>query len=148
VVLPANPMPSQQHPTLEWFKGDWMNGDKVKGVLQKVGGHVEEAAGALVGDEGLKAAGQEDQIKGEAREAWGNVKDAGEALVDRTRVAKADAEVKAERAKAFDREHEVVVTNPIPRNSGEAKPPEKASEQGGAEKASGESPNEGKKQAS
>jgi uncharacterized protein YjbJ (UPF0337 family) len=82
-----------------------MNEDKIKGVLQKVGGRIEEAAGALVGDQGLKIAGQEDQIKGDAREAWGNLKDAGDALVDRARVAKADAELKAARAKAFDREH-------------------------------------------
>lgn len=33
------------------------------------------------------------------------MKDAGEALVDRARIAKADAEIKSERAKAFDREH-------------------------------------------
>ena len=82
-----------------------MNTDQVKGGLQKIGGHIEESAGALVGDEGLKIAGKEDQIKGSARQAWGNVKDAGEALVDRARIAKADAEIKSERAKAFDREH-------------------------------------------
>ena len=99
-----------------------MNDDKVKGVVQKIGGRVEEAAGALVGDENLKLAGKEDQIKGEAREAWGNVKDAGEALVDRARVAKADAELKSARAQAFDREHAVEVTNPIPPPS--AKPAE------------------------
>ena len=86
-----------------------MNGDKIKGVLQKIGGHIEESAGALVGDEGLKIAGKEDQVKGSAREAWGNVKDAGNALIDNARVAKADAEMKTERVKAFDREHEVKV---------------------------------------
>jgi uncharacterized protein YjbJ (UPF0337 family) len=91
-----------------------MNDDKVKGALQKAGGHVEEAAGALVGDENLKLAGKEDQIKGEAREAWGNVKDAGDALIDRARAAKADAELKSARANAFEREHAVEVTNPKP----------------------------------
>ena len=45
-----------------------MNDDKIKGVLQKIGGRIEESAGALVGDEGLKIAGKEDQIKGAARE--------------------------------------------------------------------------------
>ena len=84
-----------------------MNDDKIKGILQKAGGHVEEAAGALVGNENLKIAGQEDQIKGGAREAWGNVKDAGNALIDNARAAKADAEVKSEQARAFDREHSV-----------------------------------------
>ncbi len=91
-----------------------MNSDQVKGILQKAGGHVEEAAGALVGDEGLKIAGQEDQIKGEARQAWGNVKDAGEALIDRARAAKADAEIKSARAEAFDREHQLEVHLPPP----------------------------------
>ena len=41
-----------------------MNDDKIKGVFQKIGGHIEEAAGALVGDENLKVAGKEDQLKG------------------------------------------------------------------------------------
>ncbi len=90
-----------------------MNDDKIKGVLQKVGGRVEEAAGTLVGSENLKIAGQEDQVKGSAREAWGNVKDAGNALIDRARVAKADAEVKSERAEAFEREHEVTVNTDV-----------------------------------
>ncbi len=86
-----------------------MNGDKIKGTLQNVGGHIEEAAGALVGDANLRAAGEEDQLKGKAREAWGNVKDAGDALIDRARVAKLDAEAKSERAEAFDREHKVEI---------------------------------------
>ena len=88
-----------------------MNNDTIKGELQKIGGHIEEAAGALVGDENLKIAGQEDQIKGAAREAWGNVKDAGNALIDRARAAKFDAEAKSERAKTFDREHRVEIVH-------------------------------------
>ncbi len=86
-----------------------MNDDKIKGMLQKIGGHVEESAGALVGDHGLKEAGQEDQIKGAAREAWGNVKDAGGDLIERAKATQFDAEAKSERAEAFDREHNVVV---------------------------------------
>ena len=86
-----------------------MNDDKVKGVFQKIGGHIEEAAGALVGDANLKTAGQEDQIKGGAREAWGNVKDAGNALVDKAKAAKYDADAKSANAEAFDREHAVEV---------------------------------------
>ena len=82
-----------------------MNEDNIKGVLQKIGGHIEEAAGALVGDKNLKEAGQEDQVKGAAREAWGNVKDAGDALIDKARAAKLDAEEKSESAEAFDRAH-------------------------------------------
>ena len=84
-----------------------MNEDKIKGAMQKIGGHVEEAAGALVGDRALKDAGREDQLKGGAREAWGNVKDAGNALIDQAKAAKYDAEAKSERADAFDRNHAV-----------------------------------------
>ncbi len=83
-----------------------MNDDKIKGAFQKIGGHVEEAAGALVGDHDLKDAGREDQIKGGAREAWGSVKDAGNALIDKAKAAKYDAEAKSDRADAFDREHD------------------------------------------
>jgi uncharacterized protein YjbJ (UPF0337 family) len=86
-----------------------MKDDTIKGKLQQIGGHIEEAAGALVGDQALKNAGQEDQIKGSAREAWGNVKDAGNALIDRARAARADAEVKSDAAEAWDREHKVEV---------------------------------------
>lgn len=87
-----------------------MNKDQIKGALQRVGGRVEESAGALVGDQSLKEAGQEDQIKGDARQAWGNLQEAGDALVDRARAAKLDAEIKADRAREFDREHEVEIT--------------------------------------
>ena len=86
-----------------------MNDDKAKGVLQKIGGHVEESAGVLVGDHNLKEAGREDQIKGSAREAWGNVKDAGNALVDKAKAAKFDAESKSHEASTFDREHDGTV---------------------------------------
>ena len=86
-----------------------MNNDTVKGVLQKISGRVEEAAGAISGDHNLKEAGQEDQLKGSACEAWGNVKHAGNALVDKAKAAKYDAEAKTERSTAFEREHEVVV---------------------------------------
>jgi uncharacterized protein YjbJ (UPF0337 family) len=86
-----------------------MNDDKIKGAAQKIGGHVEEAAGALVGDERLKEAGREDQLKGAAREAWGNVKDAAGNLVDNARAAKLDAEAKTGRVDTFERDHETVV---------------------------------------
>lgn len=88
-----------------------MNEDNVKGNLQKIGGRVEESAGALVGDHDLKDAGREDQLKGAAREAWGNVKDAGNALIDRAKGAKYDAEAKSNEAEAFDHEHPPVTVN-------------------------------------
>ena len=82
-----------------------MNSDSIKGVLQKVGGHIEEAAGALVGSENLKVAGKEDQLKGSAREAWGNVKDAGDSLIEKAKAAKYEAEAKSDRSTAFEQEH-------------------------------------------
>ena len=88
-----------------------MNADTIKGALQKAGGHLEEAAGALVGDANLKDAGQEDQLKGKAREAWGNVKDAAGDLVDRARAAKLDAESKTDDVNAFENSHKVEVTH-------------------------------------
>ncbi len=79
-----------------------MNEDIVKGTLQKIGGRIEEAAGALAGDPNLKDAGREDQLKGAARNAWGNVKDAGEALVDRARAARHEAEINSESPHGFE----------------------------------------------
>jgi uncharacterized protein YjbJ (UPF0337 family) len=86
-----------------------MNDDTIKGKLQKIGGRIEESAGALINDPALKNAGREDQLKGKAREAWGNVKDAGNALIDRARAAKYDAEIKSEEAAAFERDHKIEV---------------------------------------
>lgn len=88
-----------------------MNDDKIKGVFQKIGGHIEEAAGALVGDENLKVAGKEDQLKGGAREAWGNVKDAAGNLVDQAKAAKFDAEAKQGKYEAYEKEHDVEVVD-------------------------------------
>ncbi len=86
-----------------------MNDDKIKGAFQKIAGHIEEAAGALVGDQNLKDAGKEDQLKGSAREAWGNVKDAGNNLIDQARAAKFDAERKTDHVNTFEREHDVTI---------------------------------------
>jgi uncharacterized protein YjbJ (UPF0337 family) len=84
-----------------------MNEDNIKGTLQKIGGRIEEAAGALAGDANLKDAGREDQLVGSARNAWGNVKDAGEALIDRARAAKLDAEARSDAADTFKEEHKI-----------------------------------------
>ena len=91
-----------------------MNSDTVKGILQKVGGRIEESAGALVGSENLKVAGKEDQLEGSAREAWGNVKDAGDALIDRVKASKFEAEAKSERADTFEKQHAVEVNTDLP----------------------------------
>jgi uncharacterized protein YjbJ (UPF0337 family) len=60
-----------------------MSEEHVKGGLEKVGGRIKEAVGALVGDEGLKAEGQFDQVKGGVHQAWGDVKDAAKNVADR-----------------------------------------------------------------
>lgn len=60
-----------------------MREEHVKGALEKVGGRIKEAAGALVGDERLKAEGKFDQVKGGAHQEWGDVKDAANDLAAR-----------------------------------------------------------------
>lgn len=60
-----------------------MSEEHVKGGLEKLGGRVKEAAGALTGNENLKAEGQLDQVKGGAHQAWGDVKDAAKNVADR-----------------------------------------------------------------
>jgi uncharacterized protein YjbJ (UPF0337 family) len=62
-----------------------MSEEHVQGGLEKAGGRVKEAAGALTGNERLKSEGQLDQVKGGARQAWGDVKDAAKNLVRETR---------------------------------------------------------------
>jgi uncharacterized protein YjbJ (UPF0337 family) len=62
-----------------------MSEEHVKGGLEKAGGRIKEAAGALTGNERLKSEGQLDQVKGSAHQAWGDVKDAAKNLVRQTR---------------------------------------------------------------
>jgi uncharacterized protein YjbJ (UPF0337 family) len=62
-----------------------MSEEHVKGGLEKAGGRIKEAAGAITGNERLKSEGQLDQVKGGARQAWGDVKDAASNLVNDTR---------------------------------------------------------------
>jgi uncharacterized protein YjbJ (UPF0337 family) len=72
-----------------------MSEEHLKGSAEKVGGRIKEAAGALVGDDRLKAEGQLDQVKGGAHQAWGDVKDAAKDLA--ARVKSTDRETAAER---------------------------------------------------
>ncbi len=62
-----------------------MSEEHVKGGLEKAGGRIKEAAGALTGNERLKSEGQMDQVKGSAHQVWGDVKDAAKDLVGQTR---------------------------------------------------------------
>jgi uncharacterized protein YjbJ (UPF0337 family) len=57
-----------------------MSEEHVKGGLEKVGGRIKEAVGALVGNKRLKTEGQFDQVEGETHQAWGDVKDAAKGL--------------------------------------------------------------------
>jgi len=60
-----------------------MSEEHVKGGLEKVGGRIKEAVGALVGNKRLKTEGQFDQVKGGTHQAWGDVKDAAKGLAAR-----------------------------------------------------------------
>jgi uncharacterized protein YjbJ (UPF0337 family) len=69
----------------ELLKVRYMSEEHVKGGLEKAGGRIKEAAGALTGNERLKSEGQLEQVKGSAHQAWGDVKDAAKNLVRQTR---------------------------------------------------------------
>ena len=83
-----------------------MSEEHVKGGMEKIGGRIKEAAGALVGNEDLKAEGQVDQVKGGVHQAWGDVKDAAHNLTSKLHDKKVEAEVAAD--------HDPVVRRDIP----------------------------------
>ena len=74
-----------------------MSEEHVKGSLEKVGGRIKEAAGALTGNERLKSEGQFDQVKGGVHQAWGDVKDAAKDLAARAHNTAVREEVAADR---------------------------------------------------
>ncbi len=57
--------------------------DKVEGSKQDLKGRVKESAGALTGNERLKAQGEKDQLAGTARRKKGNLKDRIKGWIDR-----------------------------------------------------------------
>ena len=81
-----------------------MSEEHVKGGVEKVGGRIKEAVGALAGNERLKAEGQFDQVKGGAHQAWGDVKDAAKDLAARLHQNTVKSEVAAERETAAERD--------------------------------------------
>ena len=81
-----------------------MSEEHVKGGFEKVGGRIKEAAGALTGDEHLKAEGQLDQAKGGVHKVWGDVKDAAKDLADKVHHKAVEGEVEAEHRTAVERE--------------------------------------------
>lgn len=64
-------------------EGDSAERDKMKGGMREAGGRVKESAGALAGDERLKAEGERDQVAGTARRKKGSLKDRIKAWIDR-----------------------------------------------------------------
>jgi uncharacterized protein YjbJ (UPF0337 family) len=81
-----------------------MSEEHIKGGLEKAGGRIKEAVGALAGDERLKAEGQLDQVKGGAHQAWGDVKDAAKDLAGKVHHNTVKGEVAAEREAAAERD--------------------------------------------
>ena len=69
-----------------------MSEEHIKGGLEKLGGRIKEAAGALTGNAELKSEGQLDQAKGHAHEALGDVKDAFRDAATRLRQATSNTE--------------------------------------------------------
>lgn len=57
--------------------------DKVEGSKQDLKGRLKEGAGALTGDNRLKAQGEKDQLAGTARRKKGTLKDRIKGWIDR-----------------------------------------------------------------
>jgi uncharacterized protein YjbJ (UPF0337 family) len=60
-----------------------MSEEHVKGGIEKLGGRIKEAAGALTGNDKLKNEGRVDQVKGGAHQVLGDLKDAVHDVADR-----------------------------------------------------------------
>lgn len=52
-----------------------MDDDRIKGKARQAFGHLQDAAGGLVGDEGLQARGKLNQGRGNAQDMAGRAKD-------------------------------------------------------------------------
>ena len=57
--------------------------DRLEGSMREAGGRVKESAGALTGNEPLKAEGRGDQLSGAVRRKKGSLKDRIKAWIDR-----------------------------------------------------------------
>jgi uncharacterized protein YjbJ (UPF0337 family) len=60
-----------------------MDKDRLKGMGNKIKGEVKKAAGAMTGDEKLKAEGHLDKAKGEAQSTVGGIKDTARDMTDK-----------------------------------------------------------------
>jgi uncharacterized protein YjbJ (UPF0337 family) len=91
-----------------------MSEEHIKGGLEKMGGRIKEAAGALIGDEGLKTEGPVDQVKGGAHQAWGDVKDAAKDLADRVGGGAAKGNAEIDRDLAAERDQDPLISRELP----------------------------------
>ena len=55
------------------------------GTADNIKGNVKETAGAITGDDQLKAEGKNDQLAGKVKDAFSDVKDAATGAVDKLR---------------------------------------------------------------
>jgi len=99
-----------------------MSGDRIEGAIKNGVGHLQDAAGGLVGDNGLQAKGKLKEAAGFLQDAFGQVKDhAAEILSDVTEQASdALGQVKgqtkgavAEARVRYDDLAEFVIDNPL-----------------------------------
>lgn len=60
-----------------------MNTDQISGTARSIGGHIEEAAGAVTNDRSLQADGVVDQVMGAAQNLYGDAKDTVRSTVDK-----------------------------------------------------------------
>ena len=67
-----------------------MNGDKVEGVAQEIGGKLKDAAGGLTGDAGMQADGKVDQAAGTVKQMLGDAKATVGDVADRVAATASD----------------------------------------------------------
>lgn len=68
-----------------------MDSDRIVGSAKKVGGKLEDAAGRVVGDDGLRVEGMVDEASGAVQAAYGQAKDAVRDYADKATDVAGDA---------------------------------------------------------
>jgi uncharacterized protein YjbJ (UPF0337 family) len=91
-----------------------MSEEHIKGGIEKLGGRIKEATGALTGNEHLKSEGRLDQVKGGAHEAWGDVKDAAKDLGAKLRQTAVKSETAVNRRTVLERERDPLDPTELP----------------------------------
>ena len=59
--------------------------DKAEGNMREGVGRGKQAAGAMTGNDSLRAEGMKDEVAGKAQKAWGEVKEGTENLLDKAK---------------------------------------------------------------